>query len=219
MVQGCIWFRRKKSWDRLWLAFRSWLTTKRVYRNNQKIFIQGKVLDLGCGQGRHTIFCAEQGYEAYGIDYVERAIEEAKEKARKKHLTNAHFKVNDVLNLDFPENYFDIIIDWSTLDHIKYTDWPIYLKNILKVLKINGFLILSEFSAKDTRINNETIRLYKHKNKPFSNSLYFENEHHYDHYFNEDEIRNLFSKNFEMISTNKTTKPRTMISALMRRNA
>ena len=130
------------------------------------------VLDLGCGQGRHTLFYAKKGFQAYGIDYIKRAIDEAKASDTKK----AHFKVMDILNLDFPESFFDIVLDWSVLDHIKPKDWDKYLKNILKVLKIGGFLILVEFSANDKRV--------KGKN-------YFESDH-YDHYFTEKEIKNLF---------------------------
>lgn len=83
-----------------------------------KAIPKGIVLDLGCGQGRHAIFFAENGFESYGVDYVKRAIDEAKQYAKAKNLKNAHFKIMDVLKLNFPRNYFDVIIDWSVLDHI-----------------------------------------------------------------------------------------------------
>lgn len=73
----------------------------------------GKVLNLGCGQGRHTLYCAGEGFESYGIDYVERAINEAKQEAKKRNLENTHFEVMDLLNLNFDNNFFDIIIDSS----------------------------------------------------------------------------------------------------------
>lgn len=43
-----------------------------------------KVLDLGCGAGRHAMFLAENGFEAYGIDISENAILEAKKRAQEK---------------------------------------------------------------------------------------------------------------------------------------
>jgi len=33
-----------------------------------------KVLDLGCGAGRHTVFLAEEGFQAYATDTSERAL-------------------------------------------------------------------------------------------------------------------------------------------------
>ena len=71
-----------------------------------------------------------------------------------------------------------------------------------------GFLILTEFSANDQRIKDRA------KN-------FFETENYYDHYFTEEEIKNLFSKNFEIISKNETMPtqppPHLMINALMKR--
>lgn len=156
----------------------------------QKSLPSGKVLDLGCGQGRHTIFFSQKGFDAYGIDYIERAIAEAKQQAKEKNLDNANFIVMDVLNLDFPKNFFDIVLDWSILDHIKPKNWERYLTNVLDVLKIGGFLILTEFSANDQRIKDKT------KN-------FFDDETHYDHYFTEKEIKDIFSKNFEIITMNE----------------
>ncbi|MAE43303.1 hypothetical protein CMO93_06010 [Candidatus Woesearchaeota archaeon] len=174
----------------------------------KKSLSEGNVLDLGCGQGRHTIFFAQKGFNAYGIDYVKRAVDEAKQSAKEKNLKNANFKVMDAFKLDFPKNFFDIIIDWSVLGHIKPEDWNIYLKNILNALKTKGFFILAEFSANDLRIKNKTRNFFEHEN-------------HYDHYFREDEIKDLFSKNFKIISMNETMliqKPdHLMLNVLMRR--
>ncbi|MCH7551972.1 class I SAM-dependent methyltransferase [Patescibacteria group bacterium] len=176
----------------------------------QKSLQSGKVLDLGCGQGRHTIFFAQNGFDAYGIDYLERPIEEAKELAKEKGLSSTHFLKMDIFQLDFPKNFFDIMLDWSILDHISPQDWDMYLKNILDSLKIGGFLILTEFSANDERV--------KEKEKNFAMD-----RDSYDHYFKEDEIRDMFSKNFEIIEINETlletAPPHLMINVLMRRKS
>ncbi|HEU4948262.1 MAG TPA: class I SAM-dependent methyltransferase [Kribbella sp.] len=41
----------------------------------------GKALDIGCGRGRHSIDLARRGWEVTGIDFVPRAIRQAKERA------------------------------------------------------------------------------------------------------------------------------------------
>lgn len=174
----------------------------------KKSLTSGKALDLGCGQGRHTIYLAQNGFESYGIDYIESVIEEAKQAALKKEIKNAHFRLMDILRLDFPKNFFDIVLDWSILDHIKPEDWSIYIDNILNVLKTGGFLILTEFSANDKRIKDQAKKI-------------FESNNVYDHYFRKDEIRNMFSENFEIISINETMltprPPHLMLNVLLKK--
>ena len=41
----------------------------------------GRVLDLGCGMGRATIYLAQQGWKATGVDAVERALRVARRRA------------------------------------------------------------------------------------------------------------------------------------------
>lgn len=169
----------------------------------------GKVLDLGCGQGRHTLYFAEQGYKSYGIDYIKRAIGEAKQEAKKRNLSNAHFQVMDLFNLKFPVSNFDIVVDWSVLDHIYPEEWSRYLNNILKVLKVGGYLILTEFSADDIRVKD------KEKNSSFDRGSY-------DHYFKKEELEEIFSEHFEFIQLLSTVlgtppKPHIMVNALLKR--
>ncbi len=40
-------------------------------------YIQGRVLDIGCGPGRVTLYCQEQGHEVVGIDISPQAIKTA----------------------------------------------------------------------------------------------------------------------------------------------
>ena len=36
-------------------------------------------MDVGCGEGKYTILAQQMGFQAYGIDYIQRAIERAGE--------------------------------------------------------------------------------------------------------------------------------------------
>lgn len=78
----------------------------------------GNALDIGCGQGRHTFMFAQNGFEVYGIDFLERPIQEAHEQAKTDDNKNVHFDVMDVLSLGFADNFFDIILLWSALGPI-----------------------------------------------------------------------------------------------------
>lgn len=173
----------------------------------QKTLNTGKTLDLGCGEGRHAIYFAEKGFDSYGIDYIEIAIEEAKQKALEKGVS-VNFQAMNVLMLEFRDNFFDVVLDWSVLDHIKPKDWDTYVSDISRILKSGGYLILTEFGANDEWVTD------KRKN-------FFESKSHYDHYFRMDEIEKLFGKDFKIIRTTETsidTKPKhLMLNVLLKK--
>lgn len=47
---------------------------------------EGKLLDVGCGQGRNFIALARLGYDVIGIDHSKVGIQQLKEIAKKEHL-------------------------------------------------------------------------------------------------------------------------------------
>lgn len=50
-----------------------------------------KILDVGCGTGRHTIELSQRGYTVTGIDLSETQLQRAREKAERNNLkTNFH---------------------------------------------------------------------------------------------------------------------------------
>ena len=78
-------------------------------------FIRGKVLDVGCGAGEHTILLTRLGYDVLGIDFAPHAIELARRNAAAKGV-DARFEVADAMNLGAEPRY-DTIVD-SALFHI-----------------------------------------------------------------------------------------------------
>lgn len=72
--------------------------------------IQGSVLDVGCGTGDNVLEMAERGHEAWGIDIVPMAIDQAKAKARLRGL-EATFLVGDAMELHCLERTFDTVLD------------------------------------------------------------------------------------------------------------
>ena len=81
----------------------------------------GNILDVGCSTGEMIEFYAWKG-NAYGMEIVEYAIQEAKKRniSFDKDLTNTN-------------NFFDVIIFRGTIQHV---DTPfLYIKNAYKALK------------------------------------------------------------------------------------
>jgi SAM-dependent methyltransferase len=65
------------------------------------------VLDLGCGSGRHVMELARRGVSATGIDYLQEAISERREKVQEEAL--AQFQVGDARSL-YLERSFDAVL-------------------------------------------------------------------------------------------------------------
>jgi SAM-dependent methyltransferase len=76
--------------------------------------INGKVLDVGCGTGEHTILLSRLGYDVLGVDSAPTAVEQARENAAEKGV-DARFEVADAMNLG--GQAYDAIVD-SALFHI-----------------------------------------------------------------------------------------------------
>ena len=67
-----------------------------------------KILDVGCGTGRHTVELSKRGYKVTGIDLSESQLKMAKEKAKANNLT-IDFQCQDARNLPF-NGEFDVAI-------------------------------------------------------------------------------------------------------------
>ncbi len=105
----------------------------------------GRVLDLGCGNGRFVNIIKEKGGEYFGTDVSEKLIETAK-----KLYPNEKFQTIEPLKLPFSNGYFDIIYSIAVFHHIPSKDFRIeFLKEANRVLKPGGFLILTVWKPKD----------------------------------------------------------------------
>ena len=104
------------------------------------------VLDAGCGRGTTTCYLAKKyGSKFIGIDIVPFEIKIAQNLAKKLNLTkNTNFYLRDYSVTKFPNNYFDKIFTLETLVHS--IDIIKTLKELFRILKSNGRLVLFEYS-------------------------------------------------------------------------
>ena len=71
-----------------------------------------KILDLGCGRGRHSLTLAERGYDVSGTDLSPKAIKKAKQLATERGLNNVHFEIRDMREV--LSHKFDAILNLFT---------------------------------------------------------------------------------------------------------
>lgn len=123
--------------------YNSWMKTLDSFSDYSFLPKKGKLLDLGCGNGHVSLYMAKKGYEVYGIDISETAIEWAKERAETEKI-NAEYFARSVIDLSFlGSDHFDIIIDANCLHCIIGKDRKILLNEVYRVLKSGGFFFVS----------------------------------------------------------------------------
>jgi 2-polyprenyl-3-methyl-5-hydroxy-6-metoxy-1,4-benzoquinol methylase len=69
---------------------------------------EARILDIGCGTGRHSIELTKRGYKVTGVDLSVSQIHRAKEKARNENV-QIDFLIHDARNLPFHKE-FDLAI-------------------------------------------------------------------------------------------------------------
>jgi ubiquinone/menaquinone biosynthesis C-methylase UbiE len=102
-----------------------------------------RVLDLGCGSGRHLVYLAKHGFDVYGIDIAESGIKIAKKWLRKEGL-KANLKIWNIFKrLPYKDNFFDAIICIRTLNHGKIEWIRKCIREMRRVLKTNGLIFVT----------------------------------------------------------------------------
>ena len=117
-----------------------------------------RILDLGCGNGRHAFKLAELGYEVTGIDYIEEFINEAVIEAEKLSINKISFKVGDCRELDLDMKYDAVICLYDVVG--TYSDNNENLKilyNIKKHLRDGGYALISVMNL-DLTLHNAKHR-------------------------------------------------------------
>lgn len=111
-----------------------------------------KILDVGCGVGRHSIELAKRGYKVTGIDISQGMLEEARKRAQKESVEVEFIKADATKFKREEEFDAAICLCEGAFSLIGSSDDPIehdleILKNIYDSLKPGGKFILTALSA------------------------------------------------------------------------
>lgn len=106
-------------------------------------------LELGCAAGYCAFEMSSRGAKITAIDISDRAIEKAREKARREK-SNIHFEVMNAEKLKLQDNYFDLVFGTGVLHHL---DFRKASKEIKRVLKHNGMAVFVEPLGHNILIN------------------------------------------------------------------
>ena len=169
-----------------------------------------KVLELGCGSGANILHAAKLGLDVYGIDISKTAIEYAKSKFKKEgiNIPDDNLKVCSFDEINFADNYFDMVIDRGALI---YADKDVYIKtidNIYKMLKPNGMLLLTLRSEIDT----PTIKLINDKYGYDARQYSFKEAYHIENTLSLKEVVKILDNRFEFLKLRRTDRVNYILS-------
>lgn len=110
------------------------------------------VLDLGCGEGKNSIFFAEKGCFVDAYDISIHALKNASQLCEKYR--NIKLKVADITSIKFPHNHYHIIIAYGLFHCLKEKQSvDSVIQSCLLSLRENGILILCAFNNRKQNLS------------------------------------------------------------------
>ncbi|HIK27357.1 MAG: methyltransferase domain-containing protein [Oscillatoriaceae bacterium SKW80] len=106
------------------------------------------VLDVGCGIGGSSrILARDYGFAVTGITISPQQVKRAQELTPPN--LNVRFQVDDALALSFPDESFDVV--WSIEAGPHMPDKAKFARELLRVLKPGGILVVADWNQRDDR--------------------------------------------------------------------
>ncbi len=112
----------------------------------RQLNVTGRVLDLGCGNGRNLIYLAQTyGIRGVGYDISDVAIRQAIAASVDMPIQYAVRSIDKPIEL--PDSSVNVVLDMMTSHFLKAADRSVLLQETLRVLRPGGWLFLKTFLA------------------------------------------------------------------------
>ena len=153
-----------------------------------------KILDLGCGVGRHMAFIHEMGLEPWGIDLSGEAVSTARGWLGQLGLADAASRATqgDVRELPWEDAHFDAILSHAVLDSMPLDFAEVAVGECARVLRADGLFYCDLISGDETG-----------RSPDFAEEVVVDKSHErgtIQSYFDQDKIRALLEPHFHIHS-------------------
>lgn len=147
-----------------------------------------KAIDIGCGEGFYSIYLASEGFDVTGIDFSEKAIQYAKENAKKQGV-NVRFIAMDLKNLDELKEKFNFVLELGVMHHVMLEQRQKHVENVNKLLSPGGNYLSVCFNIESPDFGGKREKLRK---SPLGTIVY---------YSSQEELKQLFEQHFKILET------------------
>lgn len=100
------------------------------------------VCDAACGYGAYSLMLASNGFQVEGFDIAPTSVEVTKTLLKRYHIDTSGYKVASVLDTGYTQ-CFDAVTAISVLDHMNVCDAKNALKELLRIVKPGGIVVIS----------------------------------------------------------------------------
>jgi len=160
-----------------------------------------RVLDLGCGVGRHVICLARQGFEVYGSDHSEAGIATCQQWLQAEGLKAVvwHGEPQDI---PYPDGYFDAVIAFNSIYHGTADQVEAAMKLLHAKLRPGGRCFVTLLSKKNRMYGKgEAIEPHTFISEGMFHQLFAHGgERGVPHHFSSEEEVHQFFQGFEVES-------------------
>lgn len=170
------------------------------FQDKVELAADAKILDVGCGIGRHCKFVLDMQMNPYGVDLSSTAISVAKEWLAGEGLNavNEHLLQGDLRGLKFDDNFFDYAVSHGVLDSMSFDIALATAAEVSRVLKKGGLfycnLLCSDGSGHPEGFAGEVVLTREHEKGTVQS------------YFDRDKVERLFSNGFALRELLLTTR-------------
>jgi len=162
-----------KFWDKHWEAKNF---KKEVEKGKNSRFIKkttnkflkpgARILEGGCGRGQIVYGLKYWGYDAYGVDFAKETVKKINE-----NFPDLKVSLQDVRNLNFPDNFFDGYWSLGVIEHF-IGGYEKILEEAKRVIKTNGYLFLTFPHMSSLRRLKAKLGIYKKLDNIINNNFY-----------------------------------------------
>jgi ubiquinone/menaquinone biosynthesis C-methylase UbiE len=113
-----------------------------------------RVLDLGCGAGRHSILLGKEGFQVVALDLSETALKTLEDRLKTASIDSVTLVKNEMWELPFIDDYFDGVICTNVLHHGKLAQIKQATREVHRVMKRGASAFIVALSTADFRRGN-----------------------------------------------------------------
>lgn len=158
-----------------------------------------RVLDLGCGAGRHVIYLAERGFESHGSDISGTGLKLTKRRLKTRKLEAVIMKC-DMKFMPYIGSSFEAVICVNTIYHQKLKGMLETISEIHRVLKKKSLFLANFHSKRSSKCGNGRKieeNTFMQENGPEKGVLH--------HFVDENELHELL-RNFKIVKLDAEEK-------------
>lgn len=165
---------------------------------------RAKVVDIGCGKGRNSVYLAECDYEVFAVDYIESALGFLRDRAKAKLVLDKVHIYNAEIDKKWPfkDNYFDVALDsFSSIDIETRKGREVYKRELYRTLKPGAYALVMVVS-----VNDEWERqLIKESPGQENNSTIWPQNNKFQKDYDEKELKSFYSE-FDLVKLEEIIK-------------